>query len=468
MLHNFFLKILPISFLLLCSWGSLAHPDGHYDKEDEIVLNTWQLKNGELIKGNFFMGGDDFIIVEQKGGKTQKIAVADLSLQNQHLANFKIKKFKQLNENFLHTTKTRVLQQKGWNFGYLFLIFILLLFSLFIFKRKVGFFNIAIYTNSKFSITVYSFLLMSVLLYACTKNSDNTATTTPATTIPKTRTLFIDSAFAPYKPAISTRWDDTYFFVASNGIPAHNLMVGITNWQQQVPIPQFYTGTNSWSIPLQPVYATTPLSTKTNFMKGAVAIASNGIPIFNALNNRGEDSYLIGELDNWGGHCGKGDDYHYHTAPLHLSTTSALKPIAFALDGFAVYGTTEPDGTAMQILDTCHGHIINNSVYHYHGTTNYPYVIGAMKGKVTTDPATVAPENQILPQAFPSPLRPATSPLNGASITAFTSSGTNAYKLTYKVGSNFGYIDYSWNLTNQYTFVSTNPAGVITTTIYQR
>jgi hypothetical protein len=45
-----------------------------------------------------------------------------------------------------------------------------------------------------------------------------------------------------------------------------------------VPIPQNYTGTNHWSIPLQPVYATTPMSTKTNFMKGAVAIAVNGIP----------------------------------------------------------------------------------------------------------------------------------------------------------------------------------------------
>ena len=122
-------------------------------------------------------------------------------------------------------------------------------------------------------------------------------------------------------------------------------MIGITSWQQQVPISQPYTDNNSWSIPLQPAYATTPLSTKTNLMKGAVAIAVNGIPIFNALNNRGEDSYLIGELDNWGGHCGRGDDYHYHAAPLHLSTVNGLKPIAFAVDGFPVYGVKEPDGS---------------------------------------------------------------------------------------------------------------------------
>jgi hypothetical protein len=293
--------------------------------------------------------------------------------------------------------------------------------------------------------------------------------------VPLTRVSFIDSAFAPYKPAISTFSDATYFHINSGGFPvasgttpAHNMMVGITSWQQQVPIPQNYTGTNSWSIPLQPVYAAIPASTRANFLKGAIAIAANGMPIFNALNNRGEDAFLFGELDAWGGHCGKADDYHYHTAPLHLAATSGLLPIAFALDGFAVYGTKEADGTNMAALDTCHGHIYNNGTYHYHGTTTYPYIIGAMKGKVTSDPTTPAPENQILPQAFPSPLRPPYTPLQGASITAFASTGTNAYKLTYKVGAAFGFVEYNWNATNLYTFKYTTPTGVVTNSTYQR
>ncbi|MBC7616218.1 MAG: hypothetical protein H7202_09145, partial [Pedobacter sp.] len=167
-------------------------------------------------------------------------------------------------------------------------------------------------------------------------------------------------------------------------------------------------------------------------------------------------------------HCGKGDDYHYHAAPLHLSTTSGLNPIAFALDGFAVYGTKEPDGTAMAALDDSHGHIYNSGIYHYHGTVTYPYVIGSMKGKVVTDPSTQAPENQILPQAFSSPLRPATSPLSGASITAFTANGTNAYLLTYKIGTKNGYINYSWDATNKYTFMFTSPDGAVTSSTYQR
>ena len=96
------------------------------------------------------------------------------------------------------------------------------------------------------------------------------------------------------------------------------MMVGIISWQQQVPIPQPYTGSNAWQFPLKPVPAANPLSGKDHFFRGAMAIAANGIPIFNALNNRGVDSFSIGELDEFGGHCGRADDYHYHAAPLAL------------------------------------------------------------------------------------------------------------------------------------------------------
>lgn len=466
--YNRFLKTILVHILLLCSIAAVAHPGGHYHQKNGAILNTWTLKTGQQIRGNFSMGKDDFILLEQLEGNMLKVSIADLSAQDQLLARFKVSKYERLNNEFMPATTAPVPQIKQWNYGYLLLSVMLAMASVLIFRTAVSLLKKAMYAPAKFSVAAGCLLLMMVTTYACKKSTDNVITTTPTTTIEKTRTTFIDSTFSPYKPSISTTWDDTYFYIASGGIPTHNMMVGITNWQQQVPTPQSYTGTNSWSIPLQPVYATTPLSTKTNFMKGAVAIAANGIPIFNALNNRGADSYLIGELDNWGGHCGKADDYHYHAAPLHLSTTSGLKAIAYALDGFAVYGAKEPDGTTLQPLDTCHGHIYNNGVYHYHGTADYPYVIGAMKGKVTTDPATPAPENQILPQAFASPLRPASTPLTGASITAFASTGTNAYKLTYKIGTSSAYIDYSWSATNKYTFIFTATTGVVTTSTYQR
>ena len=456
--------------LLIYSSVSIAHPGGHYHGEGAF-LNNWQLKNGKVIKGNFSMGKDNFILLEQLNGDLVKVPIENLSEQDQLLARFKIKKYKQLNVGAVKVSNSSIQINPSTNY-YLFFILILMVVAIFLISKKIyQLFSEAIQNRTKWLLISSYFLLLSLIGFACKKTTDtisSSSSTSSSSSIPKTTTGFIDSAFAPNKPSVSTRWDDTYFYVASNGMPAHNMMVGITNWQQQVPIPQLYTGTNSWAIPLQPVYASVPLSTKTNFMKGAVALAVNGIPIFNALNNRGEDSYLIGELDNWGGHCGKGDDYHYHAAPLHLSTSSGLKPIALALDGFAVYGEKEPDGSTMQSLDTCHGHSISNGVYHYHGTNNYPYVVGAMKGKVSTDPSTAAPENQILPQAFSSPLRPATTPLSGASIKTFASTGTNAYKLTYQVGSNMGYVEYSWDAGNKYTFKLTSTAGVVTTNVYQR
>jgi hypothetical protein len=451
--------------LLLQSTDIVAHPGGHFHKGDGTVLHTWRLNSGEEISGNFSFSRGNVIYLEQEEGKFKSILMENLTIQDQQFARLKINKFSKLN-NINSSVQT---SYNYYKFFPLFFLIIIVL-SLLYFKNNI----IQNYIfNSNIGIGFISFLFTISILIACSKSSSTSATNNPITTpsevvIPKTNTSFIDSAFAAFKPALSTSWDNTYYYISSNGIPNHNMMIGITSWQQQVPITQPYNGTNSWSIPLQPVYASIPLSTKTNLMKGAVAVAVNGIPIFNALNNRGEDSYKIGELDNWGGHCGRGDDYHYHAAPLHLSTVNGIKPIAFAVDGFPVYGSKEPDGSNMMILDTCHGHAVLNGVYHYHGTSDYPYVVGALKGKVTLDPATTAPENQVIPQAFTKPVRPATSPLNGAVITDFTSVGTNGYLLTYKIGSKNGYVKYSWDVNNKYTFILTDTGGKSATTVYQR
>lgn len=456
-----------VTIVMLCPILTFAHSGGHYHHGDGTVYNTWQLKNGNLLKGNFLMNKGDMIYLEKEDGKLLAVPMQDLSIQDQKLANFKITKLNSINHSIDNSTPTNtnstiliaILQ-------YLLIILTpLLLFKIF----KPLLFNQYILKNN-LNLAGISLLVITTIAIACSKSGSDNTNNNDSTdvTIPKTSTGFIDSAFTPYKPGISTKWDDTYFYIGSTGLPNHNMMIGITSWQQQVPISQPYTDNNSWSIPLQPAYATTPLSTKTNLMKGAVAVAVNGIPIFNALNNRGEDSYLIGELDNWGGHCGRGDDYHYHAAPLHLSTTSGLKPIAFALDGFPVYGSKEPDGSSMIALDSCHGHVGSNNIYHYHGTSAYPYVVGAMKGKVNLDPSTPAPENQILPQAFTKPVRPATNPLKGAVITDFSAVGSNGYLLTYKIGAKTGYVKYSWDLNNKYTYILTDTGGIATTTSYQR
>ncbi len=153
----------------------------------------------------------------------------------------------------------------------------------------------------------------------------------------------IANSFKAFETTVKVRWDKDHLFVESNGIPDHAMMVGIRAWQQQVPLPQPYVGENAWRIPLHPVPARSPMTAKGKFLRGAIALAVNGIPIFNPLNNRGDDAYLVGELDEFGGHCGRADDYHYHIAPVHLEKIVGKgQPIAYALDGYPILGYQDP------------------------------------------------------------------------------------------------------------------------------
>lgn len=253
-------------------------------------------------------------------------------------------------------------------------------------------------------------------------------TATPALTPAVISQALSELGFEAFADKVIVHQDDNYLYIESNGMPNHNMMVGITSWQQQVPLPQPYTGNNAWQIPLHPVIAENPISAKTSLYRGAIAIAVNGVPIFNALNNRGDDAYLYGELDQWGGHSGRADDYHYHIAPLHLSEIVGVdKPIAYALDGFPIYGLTEVDGSAVIGLDEFNGHYNADGTYHYHGTTTYPYINGGMRGVVTVQ------GDQIEPQPHTTPIREALQPLRGATITNFTELDATHYSLEYQL-----------------------------------
>ena len=203
----------------------------------------------------------------------------------------------------------------------------------------------------------------------------------------------IATPFAAFNTKVNVHWDEKWLYVETKGLPDHPLMVGIKSWQQQVPIPQTYTGENAWKIPLHPVPAKEPMSAKNHFLRGAVALAANGIPIFNALNNRGDDAYLFGELDEFGGHCGRADDYHYHIAPLHLEKLVGKgKPIAIALDGYPIFGLNEPDGSSVGKLDEFGGHETPALGYHYHASKKYPYINGGFHGQVTEIGGQVDPQ----------------------------------------------------------------------------
>lgn len=268
--------------------------------------------------------------------------------------------------------------------------------------------------------------------------------------------------FSAFAKSVKVFRSGKYYLIESNGIPDHQMMVGIKAWQQQVPTPHPYTGTNSWPIPVTPAISKTPISAKNHFLRGAIAVAINGVPIFNALTNKGTDAYLMGELDDWGGHCGRADDYHYHMAPFHLQAIAGKKvPIAYALDGFPIYGETEVDGKVAVGLDEFNGHFDAKKKYHYHGTKTYPYINGGFKGVVTEV------DGQVEPQAVTKGFRPAGTPLRGASITGFERQGNDAYILNYLLNGSEYQIEYVATLTNV-TMEFTSPDGTTRTEVYAR
>jgi phosphatidylethanolamine-binding protein (PEBP) family uncharacterized protein len=297
------------------------------------------------------------------------------------------------------------------------------------------------------------------------------------------------SVFAPFAPFVTTRSDERWLYVESDGLPHppldFTMMVGIRAWQQQVPLPQPYRGANAWQIPLSPELAEKPISGRHDLMRGAIALAANGIPIFNALNNRGDDTFAVGELDAFGGHCGRGDDYHYHIAPLAIERIVGKgKPIAFALDGFPIYGLFDsaakpgedracPWGSHEQ-LDELNGHFCEvpagtglgggSRSYHYHASTSFPYINGGMRGKVTLEGD--GPESQVAPQPRAQGVRPALQPMRGANITGFKATGAKSWLLEYHIGERKGTVAYAIQADGTVAFEFTSIDGTVTKESY--
>jgi hypothetical protein len=424
---------------LLFTLTTVAH-DAHYE---HLILREWQLKApDQKIRASFFLCKGDKVWLEKSDGKSEVIDLNRFSEEDQSFIRERLAKIEVLNQN-----QHPAFSQNGWlnkgHFGMMILGGILGLL-LFYWKR-----------NSAASLSVFFGVSLGMGYLLSFKPRETGVAQTA------TNHLVIDSAFTPFKPKVYTHWDQTWFYVESKGIADHEMMTGITKWQQQVPIPQCYIGANAWQIPLNPVLAANPIPVNNqHFLRGAIALAANGIPIFNPYTNTGVDAFLDGQLDQWGGHSGRADDYHYHIAPVHLYPQSSTSlPIAYGLDGFPVYGSVEPDGSPMQPLDEFHGHVGSNGIFHYHGTPAAPYMIGKMKGEVTED-ATL----QIIPQPSAHPVRPSGTPLTGATITGFTPNGTgNGYNMTYTLnGGNYAW-NYSWTPNNVFTFNYVTPTGTTST-----
>lgn len=460
-LNSSFQRLLTI-FSLVVFIGTVHPAFAHVGGHGRGSLHTWTLRGGGHVSGTLHSFRGDTVMIEDHKGQIKSYAISMLSSADAHYALDRIARIQSRNlptsstkhQEMVRNSYTNDLDIAGSLMVYgsfaLVIVFAGLLLTVALRRRRSGRRYAAAWYAGAATVVVSAMLVGSV-------------NATVKRVLLGTDPLTIDSSFAAFKPHVTTRWDNVYFYVECDGMPlSMPAMKGITAWQQQVPIPQSYFGTNAWSIPLAPIPAAVPVSLDTALHTGAVAIAVNGLPIFNPENNRGEFSFDIGELDQFGGHCGRADDYHYHIAPVHLtSIVGEEAPIAWALDGYPLYGYKEPDGSNMITLDANLGHTWRGQ-YHYHATTTRPYMIAAMRGKITID------RDQVMPQAQTKGVRPFLQPLNGAAITDYHKCDSNHYALKYTVNGASSWVNYRWTPSGLYTYVFVSPDGTRRTETYQR
>ncbi|BFP42040.1 YHYH protein [Flavobacteriaceae bacterium GF1] len=437
--------------LIFCCMGQMmcAHAGGHGSE-----LRNWNIvgEQASVFQASFLLYKNNTVFFEDRNGEILKYPLSALAFEDQ---NYILERHNGIASLNLQNRSEKLFGYKRNLPFYLSIALgILLSICLMVWPKKSRSFKILLHA--------VALLFVSSVFVTCSEDK-NIGNLNDFPSVPANDMENMGSHFGKFT-GVATSFDDTYFYVSSPGFPEHNMMEGITAWNRQVPVPQDYSGDNSWAIPIQPVLADEPFSLREHFMKGAIAIAVNGIPIFNPLNNRGEDTKLIGELDEWGGHAGRADDYHYHIPPVHLeATVGANNPIAYALDGFPIYGKTTDE------LDEFFGKFNDDGSYQYHSIDDYPYFIPKMRGKVSLDPNTTAPEDQIWPQALSIPLRQVSAPsLSNGSI-SFGPTGTNAYTLAYQDenGNDIATINYDWDNTGLYTFQYVAADGTGTIETYQ-
>ena len=239
--------------------------------------------------------------------------------------------------------------------------------------------------------------------------------------------VFLDVTQAPGAgaaypaPQLTVTCTDDTLTVQSNTIP-HYTFVPIT------PNP-LRAVNNSWSIPRNPQRAAQPTTIP---LLGDVGFAVNGVPFFGPNEAGQPTAQMFGDpifndiMDECLGHTAM--EYHYHALVEKCLTIAGLvaepwlgpdpaanepSPIlGFALDGFPIYGSRGcVDATCSQVvehkssydrvgdpttnawdayqynaknspefLDRCNGHEGPDGDYHYHATSDFPYIIGCYTG----------------------------------------------------------------------------------------
>ena len=240
----------------------------------------------------------------------------------------------------------------------------------------------------KAKLPLVTLILLIAAAISCSKSTTTAADTTTNT---------VPDVYKKIYGATSITSDGAYVYIKTKDLPDHkSAYYPTTNALYEAYSGTTFAGytfvknpnsiieqTGTFKIPLNPAvntaHAATPL--------GPIGIALNGVPFFNQY--AGPNQPLTSEIvsfDKYYGHPQNTGMYHYHVEPLYLTTVKSTKSglMGFLLDGFPVYGPQEENGTILvsSQLDAYHGHThatvdYPNGIYHYHFTTDAPYLNGS-------------------------------------------------------------------------------------------
>ena len=149
--------------------------------------------------------------------------------------------------------------------------------------------------------------------------------------------------------------------------------------------------TFTYTLPLSPAAAPTPSC----LGLGPIGIMSNGILLYNGLDDGGRDAVAHETQDACDGHPDGQERYHYHdvAACIQKRATCSATLVGYAIDGYGIYVERDAKGNLPTDadLDACHGRTSNvmwdgklTNIYHYDATLEYPYTLGCYHGTPLT------------------------------------------------------------------------------------
>lgn len=182
--------------------------------------------------------------------------------------------------------------------------------------------------------------------------------------------------------------------LTTNDLPV-NATTGIFPISRSDPAYQYDRNPNAiavqnftYNLPSNPQVAETPSCVGL----GAIGILTNGILLFNGLDDAGRDAVAHETQDTCNGHPDGQQRYHYHsiTSCITAKATGSSTLVGYAMDGFGIYVERDNKGNlpTNADLDACHGRTSavewdgqSVTMYHYDATLEYPYTVGCFKGK---------------------------------------------------------------------------------------